>query len=466
MEVCRPPSRGGVGSASYTPLASPLGTPRPGSRTGSAARPASRAGGFEAWAISPNPGPCLPLDIAAKVASPVAKRPSRPGSRVGRDRETLTPTPTPRPGSRAAAAAAPEPASGPVATEKYLPATSTVAAAAAVAGPGVPASVLDLGVGAGDSPERRAGPGSIALQRPDTPKDGGKVDHRLAEAALERRGNAAQRADLADQTRMFDAKESRSWDKKYKYFSQEHMKSTYNAFARAKHDPFNKDPSWGKSILAGVSENCDKKGLTPGDLFQNIDLTGDGLLNRAEMKRVLVSVQPTLSDLELAAIFDVIDNDNSGEVSINEFCTALDKGRQVGHSADKTGARYRNPVHRVKRMPPAKVDGFDHIDPPCLYLTEEEACEEAQRSMMQRLWPLVAQTPRVDLDKRVHRYQYFGGGGDASRFRRTYRAMKRWQEAHPEAAAAWEAKTQDGPGNLAFVWDKKARCKKYQDPLR
>lgn len=419
MEVCRPPSRGGVGGASYTPL----GTPRPGSRGAShAVRLTPRKSSVEAWGVDTVPAPTGPI-TSVDLASPAKRTPQRPGSRPGS--RTGQGTPTPRPPSR-----------------------NTLENA-------VPASVIDCGPGSAtaDAKSKKIG-------------DGGQVDHRLAEAALERRGNAAARNDLADQTRIFDAVESTKWDKKYKYFSQESMKGTYKTFARAKHDPFNKDPSWGKSILAGVSENCDKKGLQPSDLFQNIDITGDGLLNRAEMKRVLVSVQPALSDLELAAIFDVIDNDNSGEVSINEFCEALDKGRQVGHSADKTAARHRNPVHKIKRFPPAKVDGFDHIEPPLLYPHgDEQLCEDVQRSMMQRLWPLVVQSPRQDLEKRVHRYQYFGGGADVSRFRRTYRAMQRWQEAHPEAVAAKESGAPHTQ-NLAFVWDKKARCKKHPDPLR
>merc|ERR1719361_2298584 len=103
---------------------------------------------------------------------------------------------------------------------------------------------------------------------------GGKVNHAFAEADLERRGNAAMRADIKDAARLYDPAKERGWEQKYKFFSGAHMKGNYRVFARARHDPFNKDPSWGHSVISNVSIACAKQGKNPEYLFKGIDLTG------------------------------------------------------------------------------------------------------------------------------------------------------------------------------------------------
>jgi hypothetical protein len=150
--------------------------------------------------------------------------------------------------------------------------------------------------------------------------------HRLEQAALERRGNAETRRKLEDQERIYNAGEQKTWEQKYKFFSARHMERSYRLFTRARHDPFNKDPVWGKSIVQKVAQACSKRNIKPQSLFHGVDITGDGMLNRPEMKRVVVSVLPALSDEEITAIFDTIDYDHSGEVNVKEFCELIEQG--------------------------------------------------------------------------------------------------------------------------------------------
>jgi len=247
--------------------------------------------------------------------------------------------------------------------------------------------------------------------------DGGQVNHHLAEAALERRGNKAMREDLEGQNRHFDSNDQKGWETKYKYFSGKHMSDTYRNFAQARHDPFNKDPAWGKSMIAKVANACQRNGVTPKELFRDCDKTGDGNLCRAEMKKVLLSVAPKLSDLEITGIFDAVDHDSSGEVSIREFCQALEKSLKGPPIRQEDADRYKNPVHRIQRFAPA-VDGIDAYPLASQGLSERELVDTAQRGMMQRLAGTILNTPRVDLTDRQHQYQYFAGGADVSRFRR------------------------------------------------
>jgi len=130
-------------------------------------------------------------------------------------------------------------------------------------------------------------------------------------AALNRRGNAAARRELEDSERIYSNVEQKNWEQKYKFFSARHMERSYRLFTRARHDPFNKDPSWGKSIIQKVSDACTSRKVCPEALFNGVDITGDGNLNRPELKRVVCSLLPGLSDEELTAIFDTIDDDQA-----------------------------------------------------------------------------------------------------------------------------------------------------------
>eukprot|EP00434_Breviolum_minutum_P040332 symbB.v1.2.035835.t1/scaffold4918.1/size32921/3 len=81
-----------------------------------------------------------------------------------------------------------------------------------------------------------------------------------------RRGRRAQEL-LKDAERVYDPKQERKWEKKYKFFSEMKMKTAYRTFARARHDPFNKDPAWGKSVLSRFANYCTSNGVKFEDLL-------------------------------------------------------------------------------------------------------------------------------------------------------------------------------------------------------
>lgn len=258
--------------------------------------------------------------------------------------------------------------------------------------------------------------------------------HRLAQAALEKRGNVK---DLEDANRVYSAAEQKKWEQKYKFFSNRGMEKSYKVFARARHDPFNKDPSWGKSILKKVGSACDSRGVRPEELFTGVDITGDGNLNRPEMKKVILSVLPSMSDQELVAIFDTIDEDHSGEVNVEEFLTVLKSG--MAAAGDPEEAKWRNPVHRTKRFAPAEIEGWSHLEGPPQFNRLEHLVATQQQSMHTRLMepmaksspaggrPLTSGAPSCSDSK----YHFFVGGGDAERFRR-----QKWQKEMRKAEAS------------------------------
>jgi hypothetical protein len=249
--------------------------------------------------------------------------------------------------------------------------------------------------------------------------DGGKVKSRLAEAALERRANKARRKDLEDQTRIYSHVDQKHWERKYKFFSGRHMERCYRLFTRARHDPFNKDPSWGKSIIQRVAEACKLRQVAPEALFNGIDISSDGMLNRPEMKRVVVSMLPVLSDEELTAIFDTIDTDQSGQVNVKEFCDIIHQGRDFKVD-NETATRWRNPIHRIKRIPPSQIEGWDHLEGPAKFRQAEKLCDLMQSEIQERLGDTLALSARGKNLKMPIRpkYQYFNGGGEVDRFRR------------------------------------------------
>mmetsp|Transcript_8351 Transcript_8351/g.15195 ORF Transcript_8351/g.15195 Transcript_8351/m.15195 type:complete len:297 (+) Transcript_8351:70-960(+) len=241
-----------------------------------------------------------------------------------------------------------------------------------------------------------------------------------------RRGRRAA-ALLRDAERVYDPKQERLWEKKYKFFSEAKMKATYRTFARARHDPFNKDPAWGKSVIARFAAFCSDKGLKMEDIFQHVDADGDYSLSRPEVKRALCRVLPSLSDQEVLAIFDVIDEDHSGSVSVQEFRKAMEWGRNARFNKEST-ERHRNPTHRMKRFPPATIDGWDHLqDADTVQGTRYEKvgtagsmlemCEKETSECLGRLAKTLVHTPRA-LQHRAQtpKYLYFGGGADSARF--------------------------------------------------
>lgn len=226
---------------------------------------------------------------------------------------------------------------------------------------------------------------------------------------------------------MYDPKQERQWEKKYKFFSEIKMKAAYRTFARARHDPFNKDPAWGKSVLSQFANYCTTNGVKFEDIFHHIDINGDHSLSRPEIKHALHRVLPSLSDSEVITIFDVIDEDRSGAVSVQEFISAMDSGRSAKFTKESIG-RHRNPTHRMKRFPPACPDGWEHLkDADTVQGTRYERvgtgrsfldmCEQETSDCLERLSNTLINTPRA-LRHHAHtpRYHYFGGGADTDRF--------------------------------------------------
>eukprot|EP00930_Biecheleria_cincta_P040120 TRINITY_DN27519_c0_g1_i1.p1 TRINITY_DN27519_c0_g1~~TRINITY_DN27519_c0_g1_i1.p1 ORF type:complete len:435 (+),score=76.43 TRINITY_DN27519_c0_g1_i1:52-1356(+) len=277
------------------------------------------------------------------------------------------------------------------------------------------------------------------------------------DAALQRRSNQV-REQLRDAERVYDPVAEARWSKKYRFFSELKMKGTYRTYARARHDPFNKDPAWGKAVLSNVANYCNAKGYKPEEMFQNVDINGDRQLNRPEVKKALCKVLPNLSDQEVIAIFDVIDLDHSGEVSMQEFLEALDAGRKASFSKQAT-ERWRNPIHRIKRVPPAIIEGWEHLgDSDIVQGTRYErvgatqslgeTCDKETSELMERLGHALRSTPRaLQHPNSLSKYHYFGGGADMERFRRKDHQRSRQQNA---AAAANSAAQQQKvtPGSV------------------
>lgn len=241
-----------------------------------------------------------------------------------------------------------------------------------------------------------------------------------------RRGRLAQEL-LRDAERVYDPQQERSWEKKYKFFSEAKMKATYRTFARARHDPFNKDPAWGKSVLSRFATYCGDRSVKLEDIFHHVDADGDYSLSRPEVKHALCRVLPSLSEQEVVAIFDAIDEDHSGAVSVQEFRKALEWGRNAKFNKEST-ERHRNPTHRIKRFPPARVDGWEHLrDADSVQGTRYERvgqagsllemCDKETSECLGRLAKTLVHTPRA-LQHRAQtpKYLYFGGGADSARF--------------------------------------------------
>ncbi|CAJ1460445.1 unnamed protein product [Effrenium voratum] len=155
-----------------------------------------------------------------------------------------------------------------------------------------------------------------------------------------KRGRRAQEL-LRDAERVYDPKQERQWEGKYKFFSELKMKVAYRTYARARHDPFNKDPAWGRSVLARFADYCTSNNIKFEDIFAQADLNSDQSLSRPEIKHALHRVLPSLSDQEVIAVFDVIDEDKSGAVSVQEFVAAMDMGKYYSTTPTNWGLSRR-----------------------------------------------------------------------------------------------------------------------------
>eukprot|EP00441_Pelagodinium_beii_P046268 CAMPEP_0197622686 /NCGR_PEP_ID=MMETSP1338-20131121/2884_1 /TAXON_ID=43686 ORGANISM="Pelagodinium beii, Strain RCC1491" /NCGR_SAMPLE_ID=MMETSP1338 /ASSEMBLY_ACC=CAM_ASM_000754 /LENGTH=289 /DNA_ID=CAMNT_0043192433 /DNA_START=54 /DNA_END=923 /DNA_ORIENTATION=- len=225
---------------------------------------------------------------------------------------------------------------------------------------------------------------------------------------------------IRDRHRSYDPKQESAWQERYRFFSGAHMKEKFRTYASARHDPFNKDPSWGKAVMHKIRRAAEEKKMNLAEVFKQYDFSGDGLLDRTEMRRVLLGVIPSLSDIELAAVFDVVDANGDGDVSIDEFCSAVLTAKPI---SKETQDRWRNPVHKMPRISPAVHEGWDHLAGKTATMPGRP--EDLRDSKISRRLREVS-SPRSlkhELLDKQHRHKYFGGGNDTTRFRR-----QQWKE--------------------------------------
>jgi hypothetical protein len=212
------------------------------------------------------------------------------------------------------------------------------------------------------------------------------------------------------------------WGEKYRRFSGKHMKGSYVNYAAARRDPLNKDPSWGESVLKKFSVACDAKGVSPSKIFSEMDVDGDRTVCRPELNRALSRIFPEFSENEFTAIFDFIDHDDSGSISITEFVSLLNMNKGYKDlSVQKHALRYRNPLHKINRLAPAKPEGWDHIEaPPSSCGLDQHAGQQLEK-MLDRLGPNVTTRSKIQLP----RYHNFSGGSELF-------SRREWQKARKD----------------------------------
>lgn len=273
-------------------------------------------------------------------------------------------------------------------------------------------------------------------------------DSDLAEAeaknqrGLERRGNAGLRKEIQEARRIYDPAVEKEWGLKYRNFSSDHMRRAYKVFAEAQHDPFNKVPNWAMVVVKNVGRKFIEQGITPEQEFAKIDITGDGVLDRAEVRRMLMTVVPGLGDQEIATVIDVLDEDKSNLITLDELTRVMfgrkpkkekkgqDKASARGSSSQKSASDdiedaigpvhlHRTPVHRVTRHPPATIEGWDHLRKDPQFKEERELLKEKDKAMFKRIGKDLCLSPRpmTNVPGSTPKYTNFGGGGDTNRFR-------------------------------------------------
>jgi len=229
-----------------------------------------------------------------------------------------------------------------------------------------------------------------------------------------------QHEDLLDQQirenhRSFDPEQEKRWQERYRFFSGAHMKVKFRTYAMARHDPFNKDPSWGKAVMHNIRKAAEEKKMDLAQLFRVSDLSGDGKLDRPEMRKVLLGVLPSLSDMEIAAVFDKVDENKDGGVSVQEFISAVSSSAPI---SKETEERWRNPINNIPRISPAVQEGWDHLSGKNATMPGRPSDLGASQ-MVKRLQE--ASSPRSmrhEMLDQVPKHKYFGGGNDTGRFRR------------------------------------------------
>lgn len=302
------------------------------------------------------------------------------------------------------------------------------------------------------------------LSRQSTMEQIGEDIEDAEDPALRRRDKKMV-TEMQEANRIFNPEQEQQWGLRYRNFSGEHMRNAYRVFAEARHDPFNKDPSWYVSVMRQIAKKLKQRGISdPVTLFRMADLNRDGVLERGEVRKMLMKVIPDLGDMEMMAVFEVLDANHDNEISGDEVAVALfgkraslrpdvpcssprvesksprvesrlplggstlDQGSGIASGGDRSeissgsvrdmAMKYRTPVHRVVRMPPARLEGWDHLHHTPRFNNESEVMKAKQNDMLKRIGEQIS-SPRVDP---ARTYRYFGGGCDVKRFH-----VQRWR---------------------------------------
>eukprot|EP00929_Paragymnodinium_shiwhaense_P002350 TRINITY_DN102577_c0_g1_i1.p1 TRINITY_DN102577_c0_g1~~TRINITY_DN102577_c0_g1_i1.p1 ORF type:complete len:499 (-),score=115.45 TRINITY_DN102577_c0_g1_i1:141-1637(-) len=232
-----------------------------------------------------------------------------------------------------------------------------------------------------------------------------------------------------------DLAQLKNWTEKYMFFSGGHIHRALAAVQKARKDPFNKDPAWGKAVVSKVAKYCTEQGMDPASMFELVDTDNNGILDRVELRKALERAPNLqLSPLEVAAIFDAIDTDGGGDVSVDEFVAAIEASKRMGlEEKQEAMDRYRNPMFRLKHFSPARIDGWDHIPPDPSFretIPIRKVCETKREEIMSRLKSVLRQNPKALKHEPIEatKYQNFCGGGDSDRFHR-----QEWRRSRPNS---------------------------------
>jgi len=274
------------------------------------------------------------------------------------------------------------------------------------------------------------------------------------DTSFNRRGNQALRRDVQEARRIYDPEVEMEWGLKYRNFSGDHMRGAYKVYAEARHDPFNKAPTWIDSVMKKGMKSFAEQGVTVQEEFTRRDQSGNGLLERQEVRRMMLELVPTIGDMEVQAIFDHLDANHDNEVSLNELAKLFvvkpsrssvgnrssrgnasgsnrklksgdvsvgavppSTGQSVVSDVD-SGHHHRSPVHRVKRFPPSQIDGYDHLFENAKFKQEADLLQHRDSAMFQRIGAELCLSPRKHADPigSSQKYSNFGGGADSGRF--------------------------------------------------
>lgn len=296
------------------------------------------------------------------------------------------------------------------------------------------------------------------------------------EQALAHRGNAGLRKDIKEAGRIYDPAVDKEWKLKYRNFSSYHMRRAVKVFQEARHDPFNKSPEWGREVVRRVGRHFIALGITPEDEYAKLDVSHDGSLERAEVRRMLMEVMPDIGDMEIAAIFEIVDKDHSNDISLEELTSVIwgsvpgwlptaekeKRDRGTGGTAstgsdqytprgNEDGTGHRTPAYRVQRHPPAQIEGWDHLQQNPKFKREADLLQARENSMFRRCGADLCLSPRPaqELPGTYNKYDHFGGGHDTNRFqKKAWRSHVNQQSEVGSSVAEIQSSIIPDPGGL------------------